>query len=126
MRGSILVMSILTAILVLLFFFQGTLFKTSSRMLTDIDKIKKYVDENNWDGVDYEMARLISEWEETSETFEFFVDHQEVDLMMLSIYKANEYRRYRETPEFMAEIVNLERLVDHIPNKEKFCIENIL
>jgi hypothetical protein len=125
-KGFIVALCILVAMVTSLFFYQNALFKISGEMLERIDKIKHYARDDKWEKVDREMKHLTAMWEDVSYKLSLVIDHEEIDLIMISLFKANEYKEYEEVPEFMAEITNLEKLIDHIPNKEKLSIENIL
>lgn len=125
MKGFITVMCILAVMIVSFFFYQTNLQNLSFDMISHIEKVEESVRNNKWKNVDEEMKQLTKMWDTVSVQYGMTIGHEELDLIMLSLFRADEYRAYREEPEFMAEIINLKKLVDHIPNKEKLSLENI-
>ncbi len=103
-----------------------TLYKHSQKMTDYLLSLDIYTREENWNNAADMLPYIEEEWEQTSRVLSILMDHQEVDNVNSSLYKMMEYVKLREKNMALAEISTLKHIINHIPDKAAFSIDNIL
>jgi len=108
-------------------FIQNYLEKSSESLLKDVNALKILIIANKNELTDKVKEPLIEEWEKTKKIWSTLIDHNELDSIE-EIVKRIEVllSNTDEETELLAELNRLEFYLEHIPEKERFAIENIL
>lgn len=125
MKDIIVGAAILTAVITVMVFYQKALVKSGNDILETLDTLQSSAAQEEWENVNGEVTALQEKWENTSKWLSAFIDHQEVDNIVIALSNLEQYALYRETPDFMAEISALRSLIKHLTRKEKPIFENI-
>ncbi|MBQ7717906.1 MAG: DUF4363 family protein [Clostridia bacterium] len=105
---------------------QSTLEKTSKNVVAEIDRLADEVEKKQWENADKSMTNLEKKLHNTAKWIAMFVEHAEIDNIIMSFAAVKEYEKYRDIPEMMAETATLRELIEHIPRREALSLENIL
>ncbi|MGE4282523.1 MAG: DUF4363 family protein [Clostridia bacterium] len=98
----------------------------SDQMLADIGELEEAVRSEDWGDAEKQLDDIHKTWEKTEKRMAMMVNHNEIDVIKLTLAKLSQYVHYRETADFMAESASLKLLIKHIPNKEKINLANLL
>jgi len=126
LKSIILVISILLIItisgILTLTYFNKTADKLEKTVISASEAIKA----NKWDHAASQLKSFEQSWEKTKFGWAILLDHFEIDNIDNSFTKS---KKFVEAGDFSASLAELEALREyilHIPQKEKFTIENIL
>lgn len=100
---------------------------SSQKMVSMLEDLKQKVGhkENNMEELKTEVEKVYNEWENTEKKWAFIVLHSELDLIETSFVKMKAQIEEGELKKSMEEIETSIFLVNHISEKEKFCLKNI-
>ena len=100
---------------------------SSQKMVSMLEDLKQKVGhkENNMEELKTEVEKVYDEWENTEKKWAFIVLHSELDLIETSFVKMKAQIEEGELKKSMEEIEASIFLVNHISEKEKFCLKNI-
>lgn len=99
--------------------------RDSQRLLEPVEAIVQAVENEDWGAIDVEMEKLHQIWAGLEKYWPMLIHHAEMDRIEESLSKLKSYLRYQEEEESLAELYNLIHLIEHIPNKEAFTLQNI-
>ena len=100
---------------------------SSQKIVSMLEDLKQKVGhkENNMEELKTEVEKVYNEWENTEKKWAFIVLHSELDLIETSFVKMKAQIEEGELKKSMEEIETSIFLVNHISEKEKFCLKNI-
>ncbi len=101
------------------------LFNSADKISTDITLLSKDINEDNWKNAKKKYNKLTKKWEQTENTWDLIVDHEERDKIALNIAALEQYINTKNKSLSLGELNMLKQLIEHIPEKEKFCLKNI-
>jgi len=101
------------------------LFKGSQNLLKSVEKLELAVEQENWDKANTLLTEFRTAWQKVDRYWPMLVHHEEMDRIEESINKLKSYIKYKDTPQAMAELYNLNYYIKHIPQKEAFNLRNI-
>ena len=112
---------------IIAFICQNYLEKSSQSLLKDVNALKVLIIANKSELTDKVKEPLLEEWEKTKKIWSTLIDHSELDSIE-EIVKRIEVllSNTDEETELLAELNRLEFYLQHIPEKERFALENIL
>ena len=126
MKETIIIITILTIII------GGDLFinrylKNSSQNLIEYLKDLKYKIKNNVDSEELtkESKKIYNKWQETEEKWAIIVLHSELDQIETSLIKMKTEIEEDNLDIALEELETSIFLINHISEKEKFCLKNI-
>ncbi len=100
---------------------------SSARNLTrDFDHVLNAIRDEDWKLAEDRIAAAHSTWEKHRQWWAVVIDHREIDNIEMSFSRIGEYIRYQDKALASAELTVLKKLIEHIPEKEKLNIKNIL
>lgn len=101
---------------------------SSQKLVGMLEDLKQKVeqDSNNIEDLKTDVDNVYNEWENTEKKWAFIVLHSELDLIETSFVKMKAQIEEGEVNRSMEEIETSIFLVNHISEKEKFCLKNIL
>lgn len=102
---------------------------SSQELISMLEKLKEKVDwaddANNVEEIKNEGENIYKKWEETEEQWAYIVLHSELDLIETSFVRMKAQIEEGEFSRSIEEIDACIFLVNHISEKEKFCLKNI-
>lgn len=116
--------------IILLFFvsavyFNYTLKVSSQEIMNIFEDIEKNIGEKNWELAQRNFTTLQNKWEDISNPWKAFIEHQELDNIQLSLIKMGEYIKVENEDLAKAELASLKFLIGHIYSNNTVNIENI-
>lgn len=101
---------------------------SSQKLVGMLEDLKQKVEQNsdNIEDLKTDVDNVYNEWESTEKKWAFIVLHSELDLIETSFTKMKAQIEEGEVNRSMEEIETSIFLVNHISEKEKFCLKNIL
>lgn len=119
-------------IIILIIIISGALYtnkyiKDSSQQLVNkLEKLKESVRENkDIETLKKDVEKIYGDWEKTEEKWAIIVLHSELDLIETSFVRMKAQIEEEELERSIEEIDATIFLVDHISEKERFCLKNI-
>lgn len=108
-------------------FIQIYLDKSSENLLKDVSALKFLVIADKNELTDKVKEPLLQEWEKTQKIWSTLINHDELDSIEEIIKRIEVLLSdMDEETELLAELNRLEFYLKHIPQKERFALENIL
>lgn len=100
---------------------------SSQKLVGMLEDLKQKVEQNSNDtkNLKTEVDNIYNEWQNTENKWAFIVLHSELDLIETSFVKMKAQIEEGELNRSMEEIETSIFLVNHISEKEKFCLKNI-
>jgi hypothetical protein len=80
----------------------------------------------NWSNASKNMESIKDSWDKTEKLWGILVDHYEIDNIEMSMTESRKYIETKDTSMSLAELDNLSLMIEHIYNKERINIKNIL
>jgi uncharacterized protein YxeA len=123
---------VIATVLILVIFFSGAFYLhryiqlSSERIMIHTEKINQAIEKENWDEAKYNMERLNKDWNKIKKTWLAFIEHLETDEIDVTIKRIERYISLKENTLVLVEIAQLKQLVEHISEKEKIKLTNIL
>ncbi len=99
---------------------------TADRLVAGTEILERGMDSKDWKQTEKNFARLNSLWDKISPKWTILIDHEELDNINITMSRAREFMKARDTAGFTAELAELKLLLKHIPEKEALNIKNIL
>lgn len=103
--------------------------KTSQELVGMLENLKDKVKSNNgasnMEEIKKEADKVYNKWEEIEKKWAFTVLHSELDLIETSFVRMKAQIEEGELSKSIEEIETSIFLVNHISEKEKFCLKNI-
>jgi hypothetical protein len=101
------------------------LFNSAEQINADIVLLNNNIINNNWKNAKKNYDKLTINWDKTENTWDLIVDHQERDKITISLAALEQYINTENKSLSLGELNILKKLIEHIPEKEKFCLKNI-
>ncbi|MDI6906563.1 MAG: DUF4363 family protein [Thermoanaerobacterales bacterium] len=99
---------------------------TADELGMRIDRVQALVKQERWQEAERALDGLGGRWEKSKKWWTAFVDHQEIDNIDFSIVRIREYLWAEDEELALGEAAALKKMIEHIPEKESFTLENIL
>ena len=129
MKELIIIFIILIIIIGGALYIDNYLKNTSEELASLLNNLKDNVnfmpDANNIDEIKKEAESVYSRWEEIEEKWAFTVLHSELDMIETSFVRMKAQIEEGELAKSIEEIDACIFLVNHISEKERFCLKNI-
>jgi len=106
-------------------FMTNALSRSSEELGRKIAEIEKLAQSEDWDKTMEILDSLKEDWEKTKSTWSMLIDHIEIDNIETSLTKVSKYVEFKQAAYALAEISTLKQYIEHIPEKERFSLENI-
>ena len=122
------VIILIVAILLLIFagIYEISYLKNSSKyLLSDINYSKQYINEENFYLAKEHYNALKETWENLRDPWGIFIDHDEVGEMDEALLAYKSYLDKEQEIDAYVEICEIERIVNHIVEKQEVKIGNV-
>lgn len=117
---------ILAATIALSIWSNRSLAASAQELSGKVESIAGAVSRQDWQQAEKQMAALEKTWNKKKNWWPALMDHQEIDNIESSIARTREYITAREIGLSRGEISQLKLMINHIPEKEKLNLKNIL
>lgn len=99
---------------------------TAEELAVRIDHMQALVKREQWREAEQELDGLSGHWNKSKKWWTTVVDHREIDNIDFSIVRIREYLWAEDEELALGEAAALKKMIEHIPEKESFTLENIL
>ncbi|MDX9871093.1 MAG: DUF4363 family protein [Clostridia bacterium] len=99
--------------------------RDSKKLLAPVKTIVQAVEADDWTGVATKMDQVNQTWNKLNLYWPMLVHHAEMGQIDVSINKLKSYLKYQDEKLSLAELYNLIYLIEHIPQKEAFTLQNV-
>lgn len=79
-----------------------------------------------WEKVTEINKKFNSQWEKNAKIWPMLIDHLEIDTIEIHLSELDAYLKTRDKSRALSKLSILKLLVNHIPEKESFVLQNIL
>lgn len=118
--------------IILIIIIAGSLFinkyikDSSQQLIRGLYKLKENVSQNiDINNLKKDVERIYNSWEKTEEKWSLIISHSELDLIETGFIRLKAQVEEGELERSIEEIDATIFLVNHISEKEKFCLKNI-
>ncbi len=125
MRSLVISICILALILGGMFWYYSLLSDLDEQMQTMLSDLDTQIKEDKWEEATKTAEKINKEWEEKTRWLSCLIEHDEIDNIMITVASLEKFTKYKEEPELMSELSKLQKLISHIPRKEKLIPENL-
>lgn len=127
MKDKIIIIVVLVIIIGSGIFMQRYIKSTSSQMVDDLKELKSSIKSNEEinEDIKKQAKTIYSKWEDLEKIWSMFVLHDELDLIETSLVSMKTDVESNAIDMSMDEIQKSIFLLEHIYEKEKFCLRNI-
>lgn len=100
---------------------------SSTLILTEqIEQVNNEIRQGNWEKAVEEVEKLENDWKKEIKWWPALLDHQEIDNIEFSLAKIKEYVINESKALSLGQLSELQLMLEHIPEKEKVILKNIL
>ncbi len=100
--------------------------KMGKSLASKNDEVFKLASAENWNAVRLMLADIRQEWEKYSIWASLTISTDDIEQLEISLAQAEAFANLEEKTNFFGEFIMFAELVDHIPHREGFHIEEIL
>lgn len=100
--------------------------KSSEQLVGELENLKQNVQRNqDINNLKKQVEKIYTDWEDTEEKWALIVSHSELDMIETGFVRLKAQIEEEELERSVEEIDATIFLVNHISEKEKFCLKNI-
>lgn len=107
-------------------FIQGMLDRNADEITSLLEKLEKQVNNGNWEQAATDLEQISKTWQPIRSKWQAVIDHFEADRIDDSFARLKAYVKAKESKDCLAEIAALKQSFQHIPEKERLNLSNIL
>ena len=126
MNRFIISVIILIAIIASSFSVPIYLKKTTTELISKIDEIQNYVDNDNLETAYTNINKFITLWEDKKDIITIFVNHSEMDSITYFTSKLPSLLKYNDKSEFSAELNHVKTIILSVYNDDIPNLKNII
>lgn len=126
MKRFIISVIILIAIIAFSFSVPIYLKKTTTELISKIDEIQNYVDNDNLETAYTNINKFITLWEDKKDIITIFVNHSEMDSITYFTSKLPSLLKYNDKSEFSAELNHVKTIILSVYNDDIPNLKNII
>lgn len=90
------------------------------------EQIKIFAQKDDWESVQRLLSEVSREWEKYSTWASLTISTEDIEQLEISLEQAKAFANLKAKSDFFGEFIMFSRLLDHIPHREGFHIEEIL
>ena len=90
-----------------------------------VENIMTHAREENGEDCQASLNEFLEHWDSAKKWVAAFIHHDEMDLINEALYEIKGYIEYQNAEQTIVKANVLQILLEHIPENEKFTIENI-
>lgn len=100
--------------------------KTTTELISKIDEIQNYVDNDNLETAYTNINKFITLWEDKKDIITIFVNHSEMDSITYFTSKLPSLLKYNDKSEFSAELNHVKTIILSVYNDDIPNLKNII
>jgi len=100
--------------------------KATDNLVMQIEQINQLINASQWPEAVNQTQQLEEIWKKEGRWWPIFLDHQEMDNIEFSMAKFKEYVAAQDAALSLGQLSEIKIMVEHIPEKEKVNLKNIL
>lgn len=125
MKTIILLSSILVVLISANYISGSFLARSALELRRELDMLTNRVETGSWRDALGSLESFESTWDKTKGIWAVLVEHREMDSIENSFKKIKAYLESENRPLALGEVETVKRLLEHIPEKTSFSLENI-
>mgnify|MGYP000436384867 CR=1 FL=1 len=126
MKGYVIILGIVLAVLIVGLGALRFLSSTAEALLEDLDAVGESIDAGDWSAARASLERLQRRWDEVKGVWAVFIPHGEIDLVEESLAKLAAAVESENLTLARSELAGVRFLIRHIPENEVPSFSNIL
>lgn len=126
MRIYVAVVVVLLLVLAVSFATLDKLNSTAKELVEDFDGLEEAIATGNWAAAGHDVEELARKWNQHKDWWAIVIDHREIDNIEMSLIRIGQYICMQDRALAAGELAVLKQLLEHIPEKEKVNLKNIL
>ena len=100
--------------------------KTSDELISMLDEIDSYVDNESWEEAYAKMSAINEAWDKKEKVWGMVINHHEIDNISISLKSALVYINLNDKIDSLASLSSLRHYIGHIPIMERMSPKNII
>jgi hypothetical protein len=100
--------------------------RSTDKSVQDLQEVYTAVDKNDWEAAEKHIHEAYENWEDNNFLYSIMIDHIELDNIELRFLPAIEFVEQGVKSDSLSECSNIIFLMNHLHDKTRFCVENIL
>ncbi|HWJ03565.1 MAG TPA: DUF4363 family protein [Verrucomicrobiae bacterium] len=104
----------------------GLVDSAARQLSQSFEQVEQSVSSEKWDLARENLNLAHDQWETTKQWWSILLDHQEIDNIDISISRLEKYVETHGLSLSLGEVSTLKMLVEHISDKEKMNLKNVL
>lgn len=127
MRESIIIIAVLVLVIAGSVFSEKYLEKTSNSLIDELVSLDQKIDSvPNSEQLNKDVEEIDKKWQDIKEVWATFVDHDEIDKIELALIEAKGFISEDNKIDSKVQIEKAQFLLNHIPERQKLKLKNIL
>ncbi|WP_051273458.1 DUF4363 family protein [Desulfotruncus alcoholivorax] len=126
MKIYVAVIAVLIVVLAFGVYTVNALESDTQQMMTGFGSLEKDIAAGNWDAAGKGMHQVQNKWSAHKSWWAMVIDHQEIDNIDMAIARVTKYIEQKDRTMASGEASVLKQMLEHIPEKEKINLKNIL
>ncbi|TYO96010.1 DUF4363 family protein [Desulfallas thermosapovorans] len=126
MRIYVAVVVVLVLVLAVSFAALDKLNSSAKDLVEDFSGLEEAIATGNWAAAGRDVEKLAKKWSGHKDWWAIVIDHQEIDNIEMSLIRIGQYIRMQDRALAAGELAVLKKMLEHIPEKEKVNLKNIL
>lgn len=126
MRAVITATAIFILIIILVMGSMYCVANSAQHITAILPEVERALYNDDWETAREKFQQAEEHIEKSKKLYEMLFEHDEVDAVQESRYKAASYLMLKNKEEALVELAQLDMLVKHLPAKDKITISNIL
>lgn len=90
------------------------------------DKVEMLAGQEDWAAVCLELDEITAEWKKYSTWAALTISTEDIEQLEISLAQSQAFAKLHQKSDFFGEFIMFSKLVEHIPHREGFHIEEIL
>ncbi len=119
-----IIIFLLVALISCCFYTSHLLDKVARQLLSEVSALELLLNDKDWEGSLSLRDQLADLWEEHQKTWALILDHQELEKISDALVRLENRLRQQNHEEAEMELSSLGYLISHVPEKEKFTLQN--
>lgn len=125
MRTLGIIVVIVLAFIIFAFWSQHMLQESADKLSDSLNQLIQSVNDADWNSATQNKRALEEKWDDTRKLWEYIIDHREMDQIEKALARMDQLLLQHETTFALAELVELNMLIRHIPRKEILTFKSI-
>lgn len=99
---------------------------SSYELMQSTNELRYSIEHEQWTLSHNTAKQFLETWKKTMPRWSLFLDHPELDHIHMSISKLYSYIKTNSKEDALAELETVQRMIEHLPQKEQLTLKNIL